>query len=286
MNTQQNKSQKKNGPNGSRAVAPTTSSKPALPKKNIPVPGPGPGPGNDSDIASTHVPKRIKPNHVPRSTLFLREDSDSESFGSFVKSLKGKEKATEGHIEVEGEDSVEENEDEENEDEENEMIEDEDEPQHNHELEHEEGEDEEEDVEEGEDEEGAYVEGEEMDEDDEVKESHTPHVKSEDVYVKRRYQPRKARMVNKHPCDTCVKRNKTCHMQDSIKARGACFECGSMKIKCIFTVSFFFFFFIFYKTWTYAFSSSPQRPLLVSPFLSWLRSTLNLSASLQRPRHK
>ena len=79
-------------------------------------------------------------------------------------------------------------------------------------------------------------EEEEEDHEDEDDEEEGDHVK-EEVDQKMRYAPRRGRTENEQPCDACIKRNKTCYTQDSIKARGACYECGRQRIKCIFSVS-------------------------------------------------
>jgi hypothetical protein len=57
-------------------------------------------------------------------------------------------------------------------------------------------------------------------------------------HIKIRYPPMKGKKRNSPPCEACVKRNHVCYSQDSKKSRGACFECGSMKTKCIFPVSY------------------------------------------------
>jgi hypothetical protein len=76
-------------------------------------------------------------------------------------------------------------------------------------------------------------EGEDDDDDDE--EGEGPSVK-EEADSKLRYAPRKGGTENEEPCDACIKRNKACYTQDSVKARGACYECGRQRIKCIFSV--------------------------------------------------
>src|SRR5271168_209445 len=54
---------------------------------------------------------------------------------------------------------------------------------------------------------------------------------------KARYVPVRGNHLNDPPCNACVQRRKPCYPQDSDKNRGACFECGRLKTKCIFTVS-------------------------------------------------
>jgi hypothetical protein len=56
-----------------------------------------------------------------------------------------------------------------------------------------------------------------------------------------RYIPQKGK-PNTTPCDACYKKNQTCYTQNSTKARGACYDCGRMKNKCLYTVSFLLFF--------------------------------------------
>ena len=199
--------------------------------------GPGPGPDAESSIVVKHIPRRIKPDHTPRTTTVLSsEDSDSDTFAHFVQKLqKGKGKATVD----EGEDGMEENDDSNY-------------PEHLENQDYDEGGPvtyypDEDEYQEEEEETYEDVQGDEREgrEDDDDEETHQYPMKAEKV----RYKPRKARMVNKYPCETCEKRNRTCHMQDSNKARGACYECGTMKIKCVFTVSFLLFltFFFFDK---------------------------------------
>lgn len=55
-----------------------------------------------------------------------------------------------------------------------------------------------------------------------------------------RMAPKKGR-VYKVPCDACVRRKMPCYTQNSQRARGACFDCGRLKTKCEYVVSFFFF---------------------------------------------
>jgi hypothetical protein len=52
-----------------------------------------------------------------------------------------------------------------------------------------------------------------------------------------RQRPQRGSLRNNPPCDNCIKRNQVCYAQESDKSRGACFECGSSKTKCIFSVS-------------------------------------------------
>jgi hypothetical protein len=54
---------------------------------------------------------------------------------------------------------------------------------------------------------------------------------------KARYVPVRGNHRNDPSCDACIRRRKPCYPQDSDKNRGACFECGKLKIKCIFSVS-------------------------------------------------
>ena len=139
----------------------------------------------------------------------VREDEEKEKhhedhldFANFVKLLKGKQEVTERHVEGEGEPEPEE--------------------------------------EEKDSEEGGEGEEDELEEEEEEEEKrYEDRVKGE-VYKKVIYKPRKGINLNKQPCDTCVKRGKVCHMQDSIKAE-ACYECAILKTRCIFTVSFLYF---------------------------------------------
>lgn len=80
---------------------------------------------------------------------------------------------------------------------------------------------------------------EEDEEDEEVDEEENEDDDEEEKPVKEevgRYGPRRGRVENKQPCEGCIKARTTCHTQDSIKARGACYECGRKRIKCMFTV--------------------------------------------------
>src|ERR1700678_850795 len=54
---------------------------------------------------------------------------------------------------------------------------------------------------------------------------------------KARYVPVRGNHRNDPSCDACIRRRKPCYPQASDKNRGACFECGKLKIKCIFSVS-------------------------------------------------
>lgn len=65
---------------------------------------------------------------------------------------------------------------------------------------------------------------------------------------KNRSQAKKRRgKPNTYPCDACVKKGQTCYSQISVKARGACFECGRLKSKCIYSVRIFLIFFVSYQ---------------------------------------
>ena len=85
--------------------------------------------------------------------------------------------------------------------------------------------------------------GEEVDdpEDDDEAEGHY-YLKDEGARV--RYMPQRGNHKNTPPCDGCVKRSSDCYSQYSRKSRGACYECGRMKQKCIFTVNCFHFYVI------------------------------------------
>jgi hypothetical protein len=65
----------------------------------------------------------------------------------------------------------------------------------------------------------------------------------EDGYVKEesrvRYNPRRGNRRNKPPCDNCIRKGKDCITQDSSRSRRACYNCGKLKQKCIFSVSQF-----------------------------------------------
>ena len=50
----------------------------------------------------------------------------------------------------------------------------------------------------------------------------------------RGYQPQRGNRKNNPRCVRCIQRNFACYMQDSNKARGACYECGRGKQKCFF----------------------------------------------------
>lgn len=63
----------------------------------------------------------------------------------------------------------------------------------------------------------------------------------EEIEFKSRYPPPIRGKPNAIPCGACTKRNQTCYSQDSLKARGACYRCGKLKIRCIYPVSLFFF---------------------------------------------
>ena len=41
---------------------------------------------------------------------------------------------------------------------------------------------------------------------------------------------------NMYPCDECIRKQQACYAQDSWKARGACFDCGKARRKCIYSV--------------------------------------------------
>ena len=60
------------------------------------------------------------------------------------------------------------------------------------------------------------------------------YIKEENLKV--RYPPLRGNKQNSPPCNACVRRNDVCYAQDSTKMRGACYECGRMKTKCIFSV--------------------------------------------------
>jgi hypothetical protein len=92
----------------------------------------------------------------------------------------------------------------------------------------------------------------EVDDEDEQQGDEEEYVKGEDeindegfvkeYYMKGgeqkvRYIPKKGK-PNTTPCDACYKKNQTCYSQNSTKARGACYDCGRMKNKCLYTVSF------------------------------------------------
>ena len=62
-----------------------------------------------------------------------------------------------------------------------------------------------------------------------------------------RYAPLRGNQANDPPCDACVRRRKPCYPQGSEKSRGACYECGRLKTKCIFSVSYYFLQYIFKK---------------------------------------
>ena len=141
-------------------------------------------------------------------------------------SLKGKKKATEIELEEDGEGA--EDSAGEHQDDDAWMQEDEEEQEEEQEEQEEEQEQEEEE------------EYEEQEEDEEPQDERDV-VKSERLDTKVRYLPRKGRTINKRPCDSCYKRKKTCHVQDSTKARGACYECGKQKIKCVYSVCLSFF---------------------------------------------
>ena len=83
----------------------------------------------------------------------------------------------------------------------------------------------------------------ELDEEEEEEEEgkhHEDRVKGE-VYQNVKYKPRRGRNVNRQQCDACARRGKVCHMQESINARGVCYECAILKVRCIFAVSFLIF---------------------------------------------
>jgi hypothetical protein len=86
-----------------------------------------------------------------------------------------------------------------------------------------------------EDEEYEYEEEEGEEGNGEEYEDVNPYVKHEGSRI--RYLPQRANVPRARPCDGCVKRNQTCYSQDSEKTRGACFECGRLKQKCIYSVS-------------------------------------------------
>jgi hypothetical protein len=52
-----------------------------------------------------------------------------------------------------------------------------------------------------------------------------------------RYIPQQGNRRHNPPCDNCIRKTKACIVQGSNKARGACYECGRLKQKCIFSVS-------------------------------------------------
>jgi hypothetical protein len=52
-----------------------------------------------------------------------------------------------------------------------------------------------------------------------------------------RPNPRRGHLRNNPPCDNCIRKAKDCITQDSSRSRGACFNCGKLKQKCIFSVS-------------------------------------------------
>jgi hypothetical protein len=210
----------------------------------------GPVPVIDVDEVAAHVPRRITPKENGKRIYTIdrlpsSEEDTSEDFETFVKSMKGEVEAKPRHIAKHVEEEQQQDDDEGEEDEKEYADEgEEDEREYTDEGEDDQEEqrddDDREDDERYEDErvEDERVEDEE-DEEEEVKYEH--RIKGE-FYDKVRYKARKGRLVNKTPCDTCARRNKVCHMQDSLKARGACYECGSQKIRCIFTVSFIYLF--------------------------------------------
>lgn len=185
----------------------------------------------------------MKSKPVPDPVLSSEQESEPEDFVKLVKSIKGKKTATEHYIEEE-----EENEEwlEGKEDGEGEWEEKEDGKCHEDCLNFAnfvkllkgkqkateccvEGEG-------GSEEEEEWEEDEKEGEEDELdSEEEKPHEDRKAIY-----KPRKERNVNRQPCDTCAKRGKVCHMQDAIKAK-ACYECGILKLRCIFTVSFLYF---------------------------------------------
>src|SRR5271168_614104 len=75
----------------------------------------------------------------------------------------------------------------------------------------------------------------EDDEDQDQEDDEEDYYKAEGS--KARYVPVRGNHLNDPPCDACVRPRKPCYPQDSEKNRGACFECGRLKIKCIFSVS-------------------------------------------------
>ena len=76
------------------------------------------------------------------------------------------------------------------------------------------------------------------DDDDEGEDDKDDHgqryIKEENLKV--RYPPLRGNERNSPPCNTCVRRNDVCYMQDLTKTQGECYECGRMKMKCIFSV--------------------------------------------------
>jgi hypothetical protein len=83
---------------------------------------------------------------------------------------------------------------------------------------------------EGEDEEEDDVDDFDVDEHDDGRH----YVKEEGA--RRQYYPQRGNRRNNPRCDRCTRRNDLCYAQDLSKARGACFECGKGKQKCIFSV--------------------------------------------------
>ena len=104
------------------------------------------------------------------------------------------------------------------------------------EEEEEEGEEEEEEEEEEED---VYMKDEDQGIDGEQQEGFAKEYYMKDGEQKVRYIPQKGK-PNVVPCDGCLKKNQTCYSQNSSKTRGACYDCGRLKNKCIYTVSFTF----------------------------------------------
>jgi hypothetical protein len=219
----------------------------------------GPVPVVDVDEVAAHVPRRITPKENGKRIYTIdrlpsSEEDTSEDFETFVKSMKGEVKAKPRHIAKHVEEEQQQDDDEGEEDKREYADEGEDDQEEQRDDDDRED-DERYEVERYEDE---RVEDDE-DEEEEVKYEHD----------KVRYKARKGRLVNKTPCDTCARRNKVCHMQDSLKARGACYECGSQKIRCIFTVCFIY---LFNNKITYMIFSSIVKMQLLS------RSVLQLLA--------
>jgi ribosomal protein L12E/L44/L45/RPP1/RPP2 len=79
---------------------------------------------------------------------------------------------------------------------------------------------------------------EEEEEEEEEGEEGNYSVKEEVEHKVRHPKPKRGK-PNAHSCDRCVKMRQTCYSQDSTKARSACFQCGKLKNKCIYSVSIF-----------------------------------------------
>lgn len=85
--------------------------------------------------------------------------------------------------------------------------------------------------------EGIEEEEDEASEDEASEEDERSHFVVKDEKV--RHKPQKGRLVNTLACIRCAKKDQVCYMQDSLKARGACYDCGRLKIKCLYSVSGF-----------------------------------------------